>query len=96
MTDSTALSNCFWTVDADIAAQGTGGCGGAAPHITAWRRHHEAVQLLLDRGTDIEAKTADGWTALRFAALTRQKEALVLLLAKGAFLDAPCKSEWAK
>lgn len=48
----------------------------------------EAIQLLLDRGADVNAKTADGRTALHGAALQGYDEVIKFLVAHGADLYA--------
>jgi len=48
----------------------------------------EAIQLLLDKGADVNATTADGRTALHGAALQGYDEVIKFLVAKGADLYA--------
>ncbi|HMF27775.1 MAG TPA: ankyrin repeat domain-containing protein, partial [Candidatus Cybelea sp.] len=48
----------------------------------------EAIQLLLDRGADVNATTADGRTALHGAALQGYDDVIRFLVAKGADLFA--------
>ena len=50
----------------------------------AWGGHHATVELLLDRGADIEAKNRQGWTALMNACARGQTMAARLLLDRGA------------
>lgn len=49
--------------------------------------HLEAVKLLLDCGSDINAQDADGLTPLMFAAMHDKKECLDLFLQRGANTD---------
>jgi ankyrin repeat protein len=44
----------------------------------------EVVELLLQRGADVNAKTQSGWTALMSAALSGQTEITKILLDAGA------------
>jgi len=46
------------------------------------------VQAELDKGADVNAKDADGWTPLYFAANGGHKEIVELLIAKGASVNA--------
>jgi ankyrin repeat domain-containing protein 50 len=46
------------------------------------------VQLLLEKGTDVEAKTDDGWTALHRAAAQGREAVVQLLLEKRADVEA--------
>jgi len=57
--------------------------------------HHAAiggdlagVQAELDKGVDVNATDAAGWTPLRYAAHGGQKEIAELLIAKGADFNA--------
>ncbi|RYP39319.1 hypothetical protein DL768_010725 [Monosporascus sp. mg162] len=50
--------------------------------------HREIVQLLLDKGAEIDAKDNDGRTPLWWAARNGHKEIVLLLLEKGAEIDA--------
>lgn len=47
-----------------------------------------AVNILLDAGADIEARSKDGWTPLYTAVYYRQAEAVKALCARGANLEA--------
>ena len=67
----------------------------------AWGEKTEAVELLLDRGANVNSKTANGETALMGPAYHGNKEVLKLLLSKGA--DVNCEDSvgdtalaWAK
>jgi ankyrin repeat protein len=51
----------------------------------------EAIQLLLDRGIDINALANDGQTAVHGAALQGYDDVIRFLAAKGAKLDTPDK-----
>jgi len=51
----------------------------------------EAIQLLLDRGLDINAKANDGQTAVHGAALQGYDDVIRFLASKGAALDTPDK-----
>jgi ankyrin repeat protein len=48
----------------------------------------EAIQLLLDRGLDVNARATDGQTALHGAAMQGYDEVIKFLAARGAALDA--------
>lgn len=45
-------------------------------------------QLLLDRGAPIDAKTADGWTALHSATYWGQAEVMTQLIRRGADVNS--------
>ena len=51
----------------------------------------EAIQLLLDRGLDINAKASDGQTAVHGAAMQGYDDVIRFLASKGAALDTPDK-----
>ena len=51
----------------------------------------EAIQLLLDRGLDIDAQASDGQTAVHGAAMQGYDDVIRFLAAKGARLDTPDK-----
>jgi ankyrin repeat protein len=51
----------------------------------------EAIQLLLDRGLDINARANDGQTAVHGAALQGYDDVIRFLASKGAALDTPDK-----
>ncbi len=51
----------------------------------------EAIQLLLDRGLDLNAQASDGQTALHGAAMQGYDEVIRFLAAQGAKLDTPDK-----
>jgi len=46
------------------------------------------LQLLLDRGAAIDAKTADGWTALHSATYWGQAEVMTKLIRRGADVNS--------
>jgi len=46
------------------------------------------LQLLLDHGAPIDAKTADGWTALHSATYWGQAEVMTLLIRRGADVNS--------
>jgi len=57
----------------------------------------EVVQLLLDRGAELNARDSDGWTALIKASAGGHEEVVRVLLAKGADLsptDSAGRSAW--
>jgi hypothetical protein len=51
----------------------------------------EAIQLLLDRGIDVNAQANDGQTAVHGAAMQGYDDVIRFLAAKGAKLDTPDK-----
>lgn len=57
------------------------------------RNDLKRVQGLLDRGADVNAADADGWTPLMWAVASGRKEAVSLLLDKGAELNARDKED---
>ena len=54
-------------------------------HAAARKGLKEVVELLIHEGTDVNAKSDDGWTPLHYAA---NKETAELLIAKGADVNA--------
>jgi len=58
--------------------------GTTALHAASLQGHKDAVEQLLGRGADVDAKTAHGWTPLHFAASVGEKQVVKLLLEKGA------------
>lgn len=62
--------------------------GWAPLHYAATGPEPKVVALLLDRGADIEAPSANGTTPLMMAARYGSEDALNLLLARGAKLSA--------
>ena len=59
--------------------------------MAAERGHAEIVKLLLDRGSDINAKNSDGVTSLMAAAEKGHTEVVRLLLDKGVDLNVKAK-----
>ncbi len=65
---------------------------GYTPLLWAARYGHDAVvQLLLEKGADLEAKDKDGWTPLLWAAENGHNAVVQQLLEKGADLEAKDK-----
>jgi hypothetical protein len=73
--------------------------GGAREQVNKYGRHVAmywavreghipTIQLLLDQGTDINAKIEPGFTALSWAAYIRQPAVLAFLLDHGAYVDS--------
>jgi ankyrin repeat protein len=71
------------------------GLGTAEPDTTGrqktQRQAIDAIQLLLDRGLDVNAKASDGQTALHGAAMQGFDDVIRFLAAKGANLDTADK-----
>ncbi|KAA0170630.1 hypothetical protein FNF28_01392 [Cafeteria roenbergensis] len=61
--------------------------GVTALIVAAEHGHKDTVELLLDRGADLEATDDDGSTALVFAASGGHKDTVELLLDRGADLE---------
>jgi len=57
-------------------------------HVAAWRGHGEVVELLVDKGANLDAQDKLGWTALQRAADNGHGEVVKLLVEKGANLEA--------
>jgi ankyrin repeat protein len=71
-----------------------GGKSGADIHIAARTGNIEAVKQHIAAGTDVNAKSVDGWpwTPLQYAAKEGHKEIVELLITKGADLNAKIES----
>ena len=69
------------------AATPASGDGGSALHLAASEGNTETVQLLLEKGADINMKDKDENTALHLAAGYGQTETVQLLLEKGAKIN---------
>jgi ankyrin repeat protein len=52
--------------------------------LAAERGHKEVVELLLESGADVNAKSNIGWTALMLAAFNGHKEIVEILKSYGA------------
>jgi ankyrin repeat protein len=57
-------------------------------HAVAFLGLHNVLNLLLDRGVEIDAKTTDNWTALHYAAYYGHLEVAALLLDRGLAIEA--------
>ncbi|KAH9753590.1 Phytochrome-interacting ankyrin-repeat protein 2 [Citrus sinensis] len=75
-------------MDVNVAAWGPKSKGVTPLHLAAQGGHLEVMDVLLERGADIDARTkgACGWTPLHTAAKERKKEAVRFLIENGAFL----------
>ena len=62
--------------------------GRLGVHYAAWRGHKDVMELLLDRGSDVNAKTDRGHTPLHLAVHQNHKELAELLIARGADVNA--------
>lgn len=63
------------------------GQGWTALHYAATNGHAAVAQLLIDKGADVNARTASGITPLYMAARKPSREVVVMLLRAGAFRD---------
>jgi ankyrin repeat protein len=50
--------------------------------------HKKMVELLIDKGADVNARDESGWTPLHYAAFNGHKDVAELLIAKGADVNA--------
>lgn len=57
-------------------------------HVAASYRHEQTAKLLLERGSDIEAKAGKGFTPLHVAAYCGRANTVALLMDHGADADA--------
>jgi ankyrin repeat protein len=57
-------------------------------HWAAGGDHMKEVELLIDKGADVNAKDEVGWTPLHYAADNGHKDVAELLIAKGADVNA--------
>ncbi|OQE63554.1 hypothetical protein PENNAL_c0244G05610, partial [Penicillium nalgiovense] len=60
---------------------------------TAWREHPEIVNLLLEKGADVNAQGSTFGTALQAAVSKAQTAIMLLLLEKGAGINSQVGSE---
>jgi hypothetical protein len=56
-------------------------------HIASMNGQLDTIELLLEKGSDIEAQTCDGFTPLHIASMYRRLRAIELLLKNGANID---------
>lgn len=62
-------------------------------HLASSKGHHDVVDLLLDRGANVNLRTVkSGWSSLDFAVLNGNVECAVTLLEHGAVVTDRCKS----
>jgi len=65
-----------------------GEAGLTALHLAATMGHEDMVELLIERGADVNGRDASGSTPLHHAAAGGNKAVVELLLAKGADVNA--------
>ena len=65
--------------------------GMTALHVAASQGHTKVVEVLLQNGSDIEAREETGRTPLHTAAFRAQKQVVQILLEKGAKVNAQTK-----
>jgi ankyrin repeat protein len=65
-----------------------------ALYLMAACGHEAVVQLLLEKGADVDAKDNDGGTALHKTAGSGHEAVVRLLLEKGADVDAKSNDGW--
>eukprot|EP00178_Gracilaria_changii_P023792 TRINITY_DN718_c0_g1_i1.p1 TRINITY_DN718_c0_g1~~TRINITY_DN718_c0_g1_i1.p1 ORF type:complete len:2019 (+),score=268.01 TRINITY_DN718_c0_g1_i1:1349-7405(+) len=62
-------------------------------HLAASKNHHDVVEVLLNRGANVNELTLkSGWSALDFAVLNGHSESAVILLQHNAIVADTCKS----
>ena len=76
---------------ADIEAKDPG-TGASVLHYAVMRGNPEILQLLLERGADVNSRTRNGTTPLHTAVLYNRYEVAEKLLDKGADINAPSAS----
>uniref|UniRef100_A0A7N0U4Z7 Uncharacterized protein n=1 Tax=Kalanchoe fedtschenkoi TaxID=63787 RepID=A0A7N0U4Z7_KALFE len=74
--------------DANVAAWGPKSQGVTPLHLAAEGGHLRIMDLLLEHGANIDARTKGscGWTPLHIAAKERKRQAVKFLVENGAFL----------
>jgi hypothetical protein len=73
-----------WGVSIDTAPDSAAGGGEPALIAAAWKGHDAVIQLLLDRGGNINRRDSCGNTALNAAVLRGHLSTVQLLLTRGA------------
>jgi len=61
-------------------------------HVVSWHGLLRPLQLLLDRGAEVDAKDGGGWTPLSWAAMGGHEAVVQLLLNRGAEVNAKDKA----
>ena len=56
--------------------------------IACYNGHSELVNLLLEKGVDVNSKTSDGWTALHFASQNGHIGSVKNLVQIGVYVDS--------
>jgi ankyrin repeat protein len=69
---------------ADVNAIARNATANQPLHAAVAGRRHDLVELLVDRGADVNARDGDGWTPLNLAAHEGVPETVAFLLARGA------------
>jgi len=83
------LDAIAWLLENNAADDETTGLNPRLPlHLAAEGGNEVAVQLLLGRGANIEARDIRGWTALQRASFRGHKAIVQLLLKEGAEIEA--------
>ncbi|KAF2174539.1 ankyrin, partial [Zopfia rhizophila CBS 207.26] len=68
---------------------------GRTPLLRAAKNGHEAVvRLLVELGADVNARSNDGWMALRWAAENGHEAVVRLLLERGAGVNVKSNNGW--
>ena len=84
----------FLADGADVNGKDDSYGGGTPLHMATIQDRKEVAELLIAKGSDVNAKNEEGYTPLHYAASNGHKEVTELLIAKGADVNAKIADGW--